>query len=91
MGGPNKEDKFEDLRTDFAALEVALDWNAALTGMVAGLASERVTWDDCKSAGLQEKPGDVGPALSAAPHRRQFSCCWLLLVSMLTLLLAGTL
>lgn len=87
MGGPNKEDKYEDVRTDFAATEVALDWNAALTGMVAGLASERVTWDDCKSAGLQQTPGDVGPALSGALSQRQLRCCWTLLMAAVAFLL----
>lgn len=77
VGGPDKEDKFEDVRTDFAATEVTLDWNSALTGLMAGLTGNRITWDDCKSAGLQEKPGDVAPTLSAAgPSRASHLVMW---------------
>lgn len=79
VGGPNKDDKFEDLRTDFAAAEVTLDWNAALTGMLSGLAGNRITWDDCKSAGLQEKPGDIAPALSAGAMSQSVAIWRLLL------------
>lgn len=88
VGGPNKEGKFEDLRTDFAAAEVTLDWNAALTGMVAGLTGNRITWDDCKSAGLQEKPGDIAPALSAGSATRA-AAIWRLLLCIAAIALAA--
>lgn len=69
VGGPSKNDTFEDDRKDFAATEVTLDWNAALAGLMAGLSGERITWDNCKAAGLQDKPGDVGQALSSGSRQ----------------------
>jgi hypothetical protein len=80
IGGPDKNDKYEDVRTDFAASEVTLDWNAGFTGMLAGLSSSRVTWDDCRSAGLQEKPGDISPSLTSAAARPPVVGAWQLLL-----------
>lgn len=91
MGGPNQNDTWDDVRTDFAATEVTLDWNAGLAGLMAGLAENRVTWDNCKSAGLQDKPGDIGPALSAAPHQRVRALWQLLLLAAAALAVAGLL
>lgn len=93
MGGPNQNDTWDDVRTDFAATEVTLDWNAGLTGLMAGLAENRVTWDNCKSAGLQDKPGDIGPALSAAaPQHQCVRALWqLLLLAVAALAVAGLL
>lgn len=89
VGGPNKNDTFDDLRTDFAATEVTLDWNAALTGLMAGLTDNRITWDDCKSAGLQSKPGDIGPGLTSAGPYRHVRAYWqLLLLTAATVLVA---
>jgi hypothetical protein len=65
VGGPDKEDKFADVRTDFAAAEVTLDWNAGLTGLLAGLSSNKVSWEDCKAKGLQDGRGDVPSSLTS--------------------------
>ncbi|KAF8066338.1 celD [Scenedesmus sp. PABB004] len=66
VGGPTKDDAYEDLRWDFEKAEVALDWNAGFTGMLAGLADAGVSWDDCKAAGLEDGRGDAPPSLSGA-------------------------
>ena len=67
IGGPDKEDNYQDNRKDFAANEVALDWNAGFTGVMAGLASgEFPSWDDCVSAKMQDGRGKVSPSLNAA-------------------------
>jgi hypothetical protein len=76
VGGPNKEDKFDDARTDFAASEVTLDWNAGFTGMLAGLASARVSWDDCKSQRLQDGRGDVPSTLTSGAGAARLGCAW---------------
>lgn len=91
MGGPNKNDTFEDVRTDFAAAEVTLDWNAAFTGLMAGLSGNRITWDNCKSAGLQDKPGDIGPTLTNAAPQRHMCGLWHLLLSFAALVFVSML
>lgn len=91
VGGPNQNDTWEDVRTDFAATEVTLDWNAGLTGLMAGLADNSVTWNDCKSASLQDKPGDIGPALSAAVHHCVRALWQLLLLAAAAFGVAGLL
>ena len=38
MGGPDQEDNFPDLRPDYKRSEVAIDYNAGFTGLMAALA-----------------------------------------------------
>jgi hypothetical protein len=67
VGGPGKDDSFEDNRLNFAALEVALDWNAGFTGVMAALSSGAYpSWQDCASAGQQDGRGQISTALNAA-------------------------
>ena len=37
MGGPNDQDQYTDSRKDYIANEVATDYNAGFTGLVAGV------------------------------------------------------
>ena len=37
VGGPNKNDQYTDLRTDYVSNEVACDYNAGFQGAVAGI------------------------------------------------------
>lgn len=59
VGGPNQNDEFTDTRWDYQAAEVALDWNAGFTGMLAGLAESGISWDQCKAAGMENGRGAV--------------------------------
>jgi hypothetical protein len=61
--------------------EVALDWNAGFTGMLAGLVSEPTSWDDCYNAGLQSGRAEISPALNAASVRRPGGAVTLLAIA----------
>ena len=37
VGGPNDQDAYTDKRSDYVANEVATDYNAAFSGLIAGL------------------------------------------------------
>lgn len=62
VGGPNENDEFPNTRWDFTSAEVALDWNAGFTGMLAGLAESRISWEQCKAAGMEDGRGSVSAA-----------------------------
>lgn len=81
VGGPNKNDEFTDTRWDYQSAEVALDWNAGFTGMLAGLATSSITWDKCKAAGMEGGRGDVSPLLSAAGQRSPAELWWQMLLA----------
>eukprot|EP00878_Enallax_costatus_P032996 GHUV01036361.1.p1 GENE.GHUV01036361.1~~GHUV01036361.1.p1 ORF type:complete len:360 (+),score=63.97 GHUV01036361.1:108-1187(+) len=72
VGGPNQNDEFTDTRWDYQSAEVALDWNAGFSGMLAGLAQNSFSWDQCKSAGMENGRGVV----SAAGSGLQGNLCW---------------
>ncbi len=43
VGGPDRDGSYEDVRTDYIANEVAVDYNAAFSGALAGLISQLET------------------------------------------------
>jgi hypothetical protein len=67
VGGPGPKDDFNDARNNYQQNEVALDWNAGFSGVLAGLASGSVSsWEDCKSGGLTSGRGSTSGAGGAA-------------------------
>eukprot|EP00775_Hariotina_reticulata_P008741 gene8741-8921_t len=64
VSGPLRNDTFPDKRTDFQTGEVALDYNAALTGVVAGLSyfAARFDLSSCNDG------SDFGCTVLGSPH-----------------------
>jgi hypothetical protein len=68
VGGPGKDDSYEDTRPDYQRNEVALDYNAGFSGVLAGLTESPWTWQQCVSTGYANAAGAAsarGAALSA--------------------------
>jgi hypothetical protein len=77
VSGPGQDDDAtEATRWNFQQSEVALDWNAGFTGMLAGLVASDVSWEQCKAAGLAD-----GRARSAAGEAGRGWGLWLLLMA----------
>jgi endoglucanase len=67
VGGPGRDDAFQDDRQNYEQNEVALDWNAGFSGLLAGLAGGGMpTWQECKDAKLDGGRGTVAASLSGA-------------------------
>jgi hypothetical protein len=81
VGGPTKEDVFTDTRWNYEASEVALDWNAGFTGMMAGLATNGISWEQCKAAGMEDGRGDISPNLNAAGRTSVVGMWWQLVLA----------
>jgi endoglucanase len=66
VGGPGKDDSYEDTRPDYQRNEVALDYNAGLSGALAGLLESSWTWQHCVSSGYVNAAGAApAPAVAA--------------------------
>ncbi|WIA22858.1 hypothetical protein OEZ86_009804 [Tetradesmus obliquus] len=81
VGGPTKDDVFTDTRWNYEASEVALDWNAGFTGMMAGLASNGISWEQCKAAGMENGRGSISPNLNAAGRAAGMGLWWQLVLA----------
>ena len=71
VGGPARDGAFEDVRTNYEQNEVALDWNAGFSGVLAALSAPGTpSWDDCKAGGLADGRGSAPPDLASGAARR---------------------
>ncbi|GBF92005.1 endoglucanase A [Raphidocelis subcapitata] len=71
VGGPNADGEFKDDRNNYEQNEVALDWNAGFSGVLAGLAAGGMpSWEECRAAGLADGRGGASPDLSGAAAAR---------------------
>eukprot|EP00775_Hariotina_reticulata_P011571 gene11571-11715_t len=77
VSGPGVDDQTGDTRWNFQQSEVALDWNAGFTGMLAGLVASDVSWEQCKAAGLADGRARSAAGEAAGPGQG----LWLLLMA----------
>ena len=50
--GPAADDSYADSRADYTKNEVAVDYNAGFTGVLAALVQSSNTWVGCVTAGF---------------------------------------
>eukprot|EP00877_Chromochloris_zofingiensis_P004306 jgi/Chrzof1/13877/Cz08g15270.t1 len=66
VGGPDVNDEFVDQRSNYQQAEVAVDWNAGFTGVMAALSTNPISWSQCQQAGQENGRGRVSPNINAA-------------------------
>lgn len=79
VGGPGQDDEFDPSRMNYEQNEVAVDWNAGFSGVLAALASGSMpTWADCSSAGQISSTGSggVGPSLDSGAAGVKQGAAW---------------
>jgi len=90
VGGPGSKDEFEDARNNYEQNEVALDWNAGFSGVLAGLSADGMaSWDDCQAAGMAAGRGTSGGDISAAAPAAGGAVVYVALLGALLALLGG--
>lgn len=50
VGGPDAADVYNDIRADYTANEVAVDYNAAFTGLMAAMMQAGISYAECPGA-----------------------------------------
>jgi hypothetical protein len=82
VGGPDQNDVYPDVRNDYKMSEVAVDYNAGLTGASAGLAylltagaltSCGAGEGQCRSSRMRKRPGAC--SLLFGNSLAQLACC----------------
>ena len=58
--GPGSDDSYVDTRADYIKNEVAVDYNAGFTGVLAALEQSSNTWASCVSGGYVIARGNLG-------------------------------
>lgn len=58
--GPGVDDSYVDVRTDYTKNEVAVDYNAGLTGVLAALSESTNSWTSCVTGGYVIARGNLG-------------------------------
>ena len=49
--GPGPDDSYVDVRSNFTTNEVAVDYNAGFTGVLAALKQSHNSWANCQTSG----------------------------------------
>ena len=49
--GPGPDDSYVDVRSNFTTNEVAVDYNAGFTGVLAALKESHNSWANCQTSG----------------------------------------
>ena len=60
VSGPGNDDSYVDVRTDYTKNEVAVDYNAGLTGVLAALSGSSNSWTTCVTGGYVISRGNLG-------------------------------
>ena len=58
--GPGSDDSYVDVRSDYTKNEVAVDYNAGLTGVLAALSGSQNSWASCVSGNYLIARGNLG-------------------------------
>ncbi|KAL3143651.1 hypothetical protein ABBQ38_002447 [Trebouxia sp. C0009 RCD-2024] len=60
VGGPGADDSYVDVRSDYTKNEVAVDYNAGFTGVLAALSESSNTWASCVAGNYLIARGNLG-------------------------------
>lgn len=60
FAGPGSDDSYVDVRSDYTKNEVAVDYNAGFTGVLAALIESDNSWTSCVSGGYVISRGNLG-------------------------------
>ena len=58
--GPGNDDSYVDVRSDYIKNEVAVDYNAGLTGVLAALSGSSNSWTTCVTGNYVISRGNLG-------------------------------
>ena len=58
--GPGVDDSYVDVRSDYTKNEVAVDYNAGFTGVLAALSESTNTWASCVAGNYLIARGNLG-------------------------------
>lgn len=58
--GPGVDDAYVDVRSDYTKNEVAVDYNAGFTGVLAALSESTNTWASCVAGNYLIARGNLG-------------------------------
>ena len=58
--GPGSDDSYVDVRSDYVKNEVAVDYNAGLTGVLAALSGSSNSWASCVAGDYVIARGNLG-------------------------------
>lgn len=58
--GPGSDDSYVDVRTDYTKNEVAVDYNAGFTGVLAALSGSSNSWTSCVAGNYLIARGNLG-------------------------------